>query len=246
MKKLFLFFISVFLIIETMNAQMSYSSFELNINSPNEATVYKKYMEGKTYIGVSGGISIPIGSDYSKNVNLGMGAGMQARYFISDHFAFGASFNFYRSNFKDAYLSKIDTMFTYVTFEDTTGQLKVLSVDGASTFYPFTLNFEYYFSPMKKFKPYVGLGAGFYVVNHNIEISTNKEKPKFFRDKETLFAGSSLTSDFGFTPYAGFMLDFNELISANFEVKYNQMFSKPISSAFTINLGLMFNLAYKY
>ena len=205
MKKLFLIFVAVFLIIETMNAQMSYSLFELNINSPNEATVYKKYMEGKTFIGASAGFSIPIGSDYNKNVNIGMGAGLQARYFITDRFAFGASFNFYRSSFKDTYLNQIDTMFTYIAFEDSS--LKVLSANGASTFYPFTLNFEYYFSPMKKFKPYVGLGTGFYVVNHNLEISTNKEKPKFFRDKETMFAGSSLTSDFGFTPYAGFMLN---------------------------------------
>jgi len=250
MKKIFFFFVAFFLIIETINAQMSYSSFELNINSPNEAKVYKKYMEGKTFIGASAGFSIPIGRDYSKNVNIGMGAGLQAKYFISDRFAFGASFNFYRSKFKDTYLSQIDTIFTRVAWgennRDTALNLTVLSTGGASTFYPFTLNFEFYFSPMKKFKPYVGLGTGFYVVNHNLEISTNKEKTKFFRDEETLFAGSSLTSDFGFSPYAGFMLDFNELISANFEVKYNQMISKPISSALTINLGLMFNLAYKY
>ncbi|NVN93752.1 MAG: outer membrane beta-barrel protein [Bacteroidetes bacterium] len=244
MKKLFFFIIVAFLIIETSHAQMSYSSFELNINSPNETAVYKKYMEGKTYIGASGGISIPIGSDYSKNVNLGIGAGMQGKYFISDHFAFGASFNFYRSSFKDAYLQQIDTMFTYIAFQDSS--LKVLSVSGASTLYPFSLNFEYYLSPMQKFKPYFGLGLGFYVINHNVEISINKEKPQFFRDEETLFAGSSLTSNFGFTPYAGFMLDFNELISANFEVKYNQIISKPVCSALTINIGIMFNLAYKY
>ncbi|MFZ4399605.1 MAG: OmpW family outer membrane protein [Bacteroidales bacterium] len=245
MKKLFFFFIVAFLMIETSYAQMNYSPFELNINTPNEGTVYKKYMEGKTYLGLNAGVSIPFG-DYSKNVNVGMGAGLQAKYFISDHFVFGASFNFYRSSFKDSYISAMDTIFTSVTFEDTTKQLKLLSVDGASTLYPFTLNLEYYFSPMQRFKPYVGLGLGFYVMNHNLEINTNKEKPQFFRDQEALFAGSSLTSSFGLTPYAGFMVDFSELMSMNFELKYNQIFSDPISSSLTINLGLMFNLSYKY
>jgi len=244
MKKLYFFIITALLMIETMNAQMSYTPYELNINAPKEATVYKKYMEGKTFLGLNSGISIPFGN-YAKNVNVGLGLGVQAKYFISDHFVFGASFNFYGSSYKDAYINQLDTNFTYMAFEDTTG-LKVLSVNGTSTLYPFSLNLEYYFSPMKRFKTYVGMGLGFYVINHNIEILTNKEKPQFFREKETMFAGSSLTSSFGFTPYAGFMLDFNELMSANFDVKYNQIFSDPVSSSLTFNIGVLFNLAYKY
>ena len=244
MKKLF-FLIAVFLMIESTYAQMSYTPFELNINTPNEATVYKKYMEGKTFLGLNTGLSIPFG-DYGTNVGVGLGAGLQAKYFISDHFVFGASFNFYHSSLKDTYLNLMDTMFTYMTFEDSTRQLKVLSVDGASTLYPFTLNLEYYFSPMKRFKPYVGLGLGFYVINHNVEISTNKEKPQFFRDKEAEFGRSSLTSSFGFTPYAGFMVDFNELLSMNLDVKYNQIFSTPVCSSLTFNVGILFNLGYKY
>jgi opacity protein-like surface antigen len=249
MKKQFFLFIVALLIINTSQAQMNYSPYELNINTPNEGTVYKKYMLGKTFLGANFGLSIPIGS-YGSNINLGMGLGLQAKYFISDHFVFGASFNFYRSSIKDAYLSNLDTMFVrvadYENSLDDSLHLSVLSVDGASTLYPFTLNLEYYFSPMQRFKPYVGLGLGFYVINHNIEITTNKDKPQGFRDEEALFAGSALTSNFGLTPYAGFMLDFNELMSANFDIKYNMIFSKPYSSSLTFNFGLMFNLAYKY
>ncbi len=244
MKKLFFFFIAVFLIIETMHAQMSYAPIELNINTPNETTVYKKRMEGKTFLGLNTGLSIPFG-DYGTNVNVGTGFGVQAKYFISNRFVFGASFNFYSSGLKDSYMSEKDSMFTYMTFQDTAG-LKVLSVDGSSSLYPFILNMEYYFSPMKRFKPYVGLGLGFYVINHSIEVSTNREKPQFFRELETEFGGSSLTSNFGFTPYAGFMVDFNELVSMNFDMKYNQIFSDPVYSTLTFNVGILFNLAYKY
>jgi outer membrane protein W len=242
MKKLCFFFIAISLIIES-HAQMSYSPFELSINTPNETTVYKKQMEGKTFLGLNTGISIPFG-DYGTNMNVGLGAGIQAKYFISNRFVFGASFNFYRSGLKDTYLNLMDTMFTYVAFDDTTG-LKVLSVDGSSTLYPFTLNMEYYFSPMKRFKPYIGLGLGFYVISHNVEVSTNKEKPQFFREVESKF-GSTLTSNFGFTPYVGFMLDFNELLSMNFDLKYNQIFSDPVASSLTFNVGFLFNLGYKY
>lgn len=225
-------------------AQMSYTPIDLKINTPENAVVYKKYMKDKTFLGLTSGISIPFGN-LGENTNVGIGAGVQAKYFISDHFVFGASFNFYRSGIKEPYLKTLDTIFTYISFEDTTG-LKVLSVNGASTLYPFTLNLEYYFSPMKRFKPYVGMGLGFCVINHNIKIETNKEKPQFFRDLETEFAGSSLTSNFALTPYFGFMVDFNELVSINFDIKYNQIFSNPVSSALTFNAGIMFNLGYKY
>jgi outer membrane protein W len=244
MKKLFFFFITVFLLIGTNHAQMNYAPIDLKINTPDDAVVYKKYMKDKTFLGLTTGISIPFGN-YSENINVGLGLGLQAKYFISDNFVFGASFNFYRSGLKDAYLKSLDTIFTYISFEDTTG-LQVLSVDGASTLYPFTLNLEYYFSPMKRFKPYVGLGLGFCVINHNIEISTNKDKPQYFRDLETEFAGSSLTSNFAVTPYFGCMIDFNELVSINFDLKYNQIFSNPVASSLTFNAGIMFNLGYKY
>lgn len=224
--------------------QMQYKPFDLNINAPNKEEVYKRYMEGKTYLGINGGISIPF-SDYGSNINVGLGLGIQAKYFISDHFVFGASFNYYKSGLKDAYIKKMDTLFMVTAFEDTSGQLKVLSVDGSSSLYPFTLNLEYYFTPKARFKPFLGLGLGFYVINHNIEVSTNKEKPQFFREAESK-NGSKLSSSFGLTPYAGFMLDFNELMSMNFDIRYNQMFLTPASSSLSINLGLIFNLAYKY
>ena len=246
MKKLYFFFIAAFfLMFGTNYAQMSYDPLELKINSPQEVAVYKKYMEGKTFLGFNTGISIPFGT-YGANTNLGFGAGMQAKYFISDHFVFGASFNFYRSGFTDSYLSQMDSVFKVAAFDDTTKQLQVLSVSGASTLYPFTLNIEYYFSPTKRFKTYIGLGLGFYVINHNLEVTTNKEKPQFFREVEDTYGGSSLTSNFGVSPYAGFMLDFNELISANFDIKYNQIFSNPVASALSFNIGILFNLGYKY
>ena len=224
-------------------AQMHYNPYELNINAPNNENVYKRYMEGKTYLGINGGISLPF-ADYGKNINLGLGLGIQAKYFISDHFVFGANFNFYNSSFKDDYLRNMDTLFMVVAMGDTTG-LKVISVDGNSSLYPFTLNFEYYFSPKQRFKPFVGLGLGFYVINHSIEVITNKEKPQFFREEESKF-GSKIDSYFGVTPYVGFMVDFNELMSMDFDVRYNQMFSTPASSSLSVNLGLIFNLAYKY
>jgi len=230
---------SVFLV----KAQMIYEPFILDISSPEEIQVYKRYTEGKTYIGFNGGISAPM-ADYSKNIDLGLGMGIHLKYFITDNFVFGASFNFYSSNFKDKYIKDLDTMFKTVAMLDTTG-LMVLSTDGKSTLYPFNVNIEYYFSPLQRFKPYVGLGLGFYVINHKIEVNTNKEKPQFFKETESTF-GSRLTSDFGFTPYAGFMVDFNELISMNFDVKYNQIFATPSAGSIAVNLGLIFNLDFKY
>jgi opacity protein-like surface antigen len=243
MKKLFITLFAIFLLIGNGFAQMHYNPYELNINAPNNENVYKRYMEGKTYLGINGGISLPF-ADYGKNINLGLGLGIQAKYFISDHFVFGANFNFYNSSFKDDYLRNMDTLFMVVAMGDTTG-LKVISVDGNSSLYPFTLNFEYYFSPKQRFKPFVGLGLGFYVINHSIEVITNKEKPQFFREEESKF-GSKIDSYFGVTPYVGFMVDFNELMSMDFDVRYNQMFSTPASSSLSVNLGLIFNLAYKY
>lgn len=233
------FLLSVFL----THAQMSFEPINLDINSPDELQVYKRYTEGKTYIGLNGGLSIPT-ADYSKNIEMGLGLGLHLKYFITDHFVFGASFNYYKSSFKDKFIKDLDTMFKTVAMLDTTG-LMVLSTDGKSTLYPFNVNIEYYFSPLQKFKPYVGLGIGFYVINHSIEITTNKEKPQFFKEAESTF-GSRLTSDFGFTPYAGFMLDFNELISMNFDVKYNQIFATPSAGSLAVNLGLIFNLDFKY
>lgn len=248
MKKIYIILISFMLLSVNVFSQMNYSPFELNINAPNKEDVYKRYMEGKTYIGFNGGISLPF-SDYGTNINVGMGLGLQAKYFISDHFVFGASFNYYRSGFKDKYLSYLkDTLFFSVALEtsdSTKGELKVLSTDGNSTLYPFTLNLEYYFNPKERFKFFTGLGLGFYVVNHNIEITTNYEKPQLFREAESTF-GSKIDSYFGVSPYVGFMLDFNELMSMDFDIRYNQMFSTPASSSLSVNLGLIFNLAYKY
>lgn len=243
MKKIFIILIAILLLSVKGFSQMQFSPYELNINSPNNTDVYKRYMEGKTFLGFNGGISLPFG-DYATNLNLGLGLGIQAKYFISDHFVFGANFNYYRSSLKDDYLKKMDTLFMVTAMDDTTG-LQVLSTTGSSTLYPFTLNFEYYFSPKERFKPFVGLGLGFFVLNHSIEVLTNKEKPQFFREAESKF-GSKIDSFFGLSPYVGFMLDFNELVSMDFDVKYNQMFSSPVSSSLTINLGLIFNLAYKY
>jgi outer membrane protein W len=243
MKKIYFTFILFILLTINAFSQMEYKAFELNINAPNKEDVYKRYMEGKTYIGFNGGISLPF-SDYGTNINVGMGLGLQAKYFISDHFVFGASFNYYRSGFKDNFLRKMDTLFMVVAMEDTTG-LQVLSTGGNSTLYPFTLNIEYYFNPKERFKFFTGLGLGFYVLNNNIEVTTNKEKPQFFREAEST-NGSKIDSYFGVSPYVGFMLDFNELLSMDFDVKYNQMFSSPASSSLSVNLGLIFNLAYKY
>lgn len=243
MKKIYFTFITFILLTINVFSQMEYKAFELNINAPNKEDVYKRYMEGKTYIGFNGGISLPF-SDYGTNLNVGMGLGLQAKYFISDHFVFGASFNYYRSGFKDNFLRKMDTLFMIVAMEDTTG-LQVLSTGGNSTLYPFTLNIEYYFNPKERFKFFTGLGLGFYVLNNNIEVTTNKEKPQFFREAEST-NGSKIDSYFGVSPYVGFMLDFNELLSMDFDVKYNQMFSSPASSSLSVNLGLIFNLAYKY
>lgn len=243
MKKIFIILIAILLLSVKGFSQMQFSPYELNINAPNNTDVYKRYMEGKTFLGFNGGISLPFG-DYATNLNLGLGLGIQAKYFISDHFVFGANFNYYRSSLKDDYLKKMDTLFMVTAMDDTTG-LQVLSTTGSSTLYPFTLNFEYYFSPKERFKPFVGLGLGFFVLNHSIEVLTNKEKPQFFREAESKF-GSKIDSFFGLSPYVGFMLDFNELVSMDFDVKYNQMFSSPVSSSLTINLGLIFNLAYKY
>jgi outer membrane protein W len=249
MKKLFITLFAIFLLISNGFAQMQYRPYELNINAPNNENVYKRYMEGKTYLGINGGISLPF-ADYGKNINLGLGLGIQAKYFISDHFVFGANFNFYNSSFKDEFIKDQKLSFQIIaddpTMSDSTkGPLTVLSVDGSSTLYPFTLNFEYYFTPKQRFKPFVGLGLGFYVVNHNIEIITNYEKPQLFREVESKF-GSKIDSYFGLTPYVGFMVDFNELMSLDFDVRYNQMFSTPASSSLSVNLGLIFNLAYKY
>lgn len=244
MKKIYIILISFMLLSANVFSQMNYSPFELNINAPNKEDVYKRYMEGKTYIGFNGGISLPF-SDYGTDLNVGMGLGLQAKYFISDHFVFGASFNYYRSGFKDNFLRKMDTLFMVVAMDDTSGMLQVLSTGGNSTLYPFTLNFEYYFNPKERFKFFTGLGLGFFVVNHSLEVLTNKEKPQFFREAESTF-GSKIDSYFGVSPYVGFMLDFNELMSMDFDVRYNQMFSTPASSSLSVNLGLIFNLSYKY
>ncbi len=243
MKRFYISFIVIILMASSGIAQMQFNTYELNINAPEYVNVYKRYMEGKTFLGFNGGISVPFG-DYSTNVNIGLGLGVQAKYFISDHFVFGASFNYFSSSLKDDYLKKMDTLYMVTAMEDTSG-LKVISTSGSSTLYPFTLNFEYYFNPKERFKPYVGLGLGFFVVNHSLEVTTNKEKPDFFREVESKF-GSRIDSYFGLSPYAGFMIDFNELISMNFDIRYNQMFSTPVSSALSINTGLIFNLAYKY
>jgi len=249
MKKIFFFFTLSLLFIQIGKAQMSFIPDELNINSPNEIAVYKKYMEGKTYLGLNAGLSIPFGTK-AADIGAGTGFGMQARYFISDHFAFGASFNYYHSNMVDAHLKKMDTLFDSFTVDpnDTniTNPLMVVSVDGYSSLYPFTINLEYYFSPYKRFKPYAGLGLGFYIINTVLDVTTNKEKTQYFRDLESQTGETSLTSSFGFTPYAGFMLDFNELMSMNFEMKYNQIFSTPVASSLTFNVGIQFNLGYKY
>ncbi len=248
MKKLACCWVVVFLLLSGFTkAQMGFKPSEFSINSPQETNVYKKYTEGKTFLGITLGAAIPFGSYdyYNSNINsVGMGAGLNCHYFISDHFAFGISFNFYKSGLQDSKKSYLDTLFMVAAMNDTTG-LQVLSVDGASTLYPFTINLEYFFSPLKKFKPYVGLGLGYYVVNYSVDVVTNKDKPKSFRDVESL-NGSNIDGNFGISPYFGFLVDFNELMSMNFDVKYNQIFSSPVSSALTINLGLIFNLSYKY
>ncbi len=244
MKKLAFSWLIIFLLFFSLTkAQMGFKPLDLSINTPQETNVYKKYTEGKTFLGISFGASIPFG-DYGTNINAGMGLGLQAHYFINDHFAFGLSFGYYKSGLKDAYKSTLDTNFMIAAMNDTTG-LKVLSVDGSSTLLPFTINVEYFFSPLKKFKPYVGLGLGYYVINYTIDVVTNKDKSADFRSFEAL-NGSNIDGNFGLTPYVGFFVDFNELLSMNFDVKYNQIFATPAASSLTVNLGLIFNLSYKY
>jgi outer membrane protein W len=248
MKKLTCCWVVLFLLFfNNTKAQMGFIPSDLSINSPQNINVYKKYTEGKTFLGFNLGAAIPFGSYdfFNSDINsVGMGAGIQARYFINDHFAFGASFNFYSSGFQAAHKSYLDTLFMVATMNDTTG-LQVVSIDGSSTLYPFTVNLEYFLSPLNRFKPYFGLGLGFYVVNYSVEVVTNKEKPKSFREVEAL-NGSNIDGNFGLCPYFGFMLDFNELMSLNFDLKYNQIFSSPVSSALSFNLGIIFNMGYKY
>jgi len=250
MKKLVLSWIVVFLLFSSYTkAQMEFKPIDLSINTPQDADVYKKHTEGKTFLGLTFGTSIPFG-DYGScvssfaagNINPGFGGGIFARYFISDHFAFGASFAFYKSGLNSTCSANLDTLFKVAAINDT---LQVLSTSGSSTLYPFTINFEYFLSPLKKFKPFFGLGLGFYVTEYSVDIVTNKDKPADFRTVEALY-GSNTDESFGLCPYVGFMYDFNELLSMNFDVKYNQIFCSPAASSLTVNVGIIFNLSYKY
>jgi len=250
MKKLVLSWIVVFLLFSSYTkAQMEFKPIDLSINTPQDADVYKKHTEGKTFLGLTFGTSIPFG-DYGScvssfaagNINPGFGGGIFARYFISDHFAFGASFAFYKSGLNSTCSANLDTLFKVAAINDT---LQVLSTSGSSTLYPFTINFEYFLSPLKKFKPFFGLGLGFYVTEYSVDVVTNKDKPADFRTVEALY-GSNTDESFGLCPYVGFMYDFNELLSMNFDVKYNQIFCSPAASSLTVNVGIIFNLSYKY
>jgi len=250
MKKLVLSWIVVFLLLSSYTkAQMEFKPIDLSINTPQDADVYKKHTEGKTFLGLTFGTSIPFG-DYGScvssfaagNINPGFGGGIFARYFISDHFAFGASFAFYKSGLNSTCSANLDTLFKVAAINDT---LQVLSTSGSSTLYPFTINFEYFLSPLKKFKPFFGLGLGFYVTEYSVDVVTNKDKPADFRTVEALY-GSNTDESFGLCPYVGFMYDFNELLSMNFDVKYNQIFCSPAASSLTVNVGIIFNLSYKY
>jgi len=250
MKKLVLLWVVVFLLFSSnTRAQMEFKPIDLSINTPQEVNVYKKHTDGKTFLGLTFGTSIPFG-DYGScvsalaagNINPGMGAGIFARYFISDHFAFGASFAFYKSGLNSTLTANLDTLFRVTAINDT---LQLLSTSGSSTLYPFTINFEYFFSPLKRFKPYVGLGLGFYVTEYSVDAVTNKDKPADFRNVEALY-GSNTDESFGLCPYVGFMYDFNELLSMNFDVKYNQIFCSPAASTLSVNVGIIFNLSYKY
>ena len=96
MKKLAFSWLIIFLLFFSLTkAQMSYKPIDLSINTPQETNVYKKYTEGKTFLGLSFGTAIPFG-DYGSsiypevggNISPGIGLGIQAHYFINDHFAF--------------------------------------------------------------------------------------------------------------------------------------------------------------
>ncbi len=228
----FLFVISVF-------GQMRY--FRTTVPSPDDQSVAlynKRYMEDKTFVGARFGIHIPIG-DWSKNVNLGIGFSAQAKYFVTDKFAFGADFGYYRSSNKDVYLKYADTLFsvfdTNITTSSFTASLKYTA---------FTLNFEYYLS-RENFKPYVGLGLGFHVANNSFKVATDSIKSKDFIALEGTY-NPPIKANFGITPHVGIMASFNELWHFNADVRYNIIFAEPVAMGLSINVGILLNLSWKY
>ena len=72
MKKLACCWVVVFLLLSGFTkAQMGFKPSEFSINSPQETNVYKKYTEGKTFLGITLGAAMPFGSYdyYNSNIN---------------------------------------------------------------------------------------------------------------------------------------------------------------------------------
>ncbi len=213
----------------------------------------KARMEGKYLIGFNGNFILPMGT-LGDQLKPTPGFGLSGKYFGTDYFAFGFNFSFSAPKVKDVYIEEVDNEYLtgLVELRDN-GQVpdsaNLIEVVSGAHYIPFFVSLEFYLPSQmqKKFRPYAALDLGIVLVNENYEGVYNVPRNQAIQNMENNTGMSFQQPFFGAGARIGFLASLDELWHIDMNMAYAYLSSEKMkSSALTFNVGLVFNLAYKY
>ncbi len=154
----------------------------------------------KMDLGLGGALALPMG-DFSDASDMGFGGNISLNYFITEQISAGVEVN-------------------GLFFPETDYGI----ASNLYTSFPIQVVGRYFFLT-DDFKPYAGLGLGFYLMQNELRYS-----------QEYLEANTSIKDQnidqggFGISPRIGFDYAFNKWVALNLEVNYNLVFNEKTES----------------
>lgn len=170
--------------------------------------------KGQTKLGASVMVGLPMG-DFGDFSNTGIGFGAEFRYFVSDKFAIGLQSGLISFAVKDEFVSLL------------TGETGV-DVSMSTQMMPVLATFDLFLAT-EGFKPYLGAGAGLYMLTLKASVAGVDV--------------SESSSEVGVAPHFGFLFGLSESVDLNVCANYNMIFTEGSSTSFlTVNGGILISL----
>lgn len=166
---------------------------------------------GQIKVGASAGVALPMG-DFGEAWKMGIGGGVEGKYFLSDNLALGASVGYFTFSVKDS--EDVD-----LKSED--------AVDPSFSVMPILGTVDYFFGD-EGFKPFIGAGVGIFSMKSKMHVPG-------YGDLE------ASSSELGVAPTVGFFYEISENLDFNLNAKYNMIFTEGSSTTFLgVNAGIVF------
>lgn len=170
--------------------------------------------KGQTKLGASVMFGLPMG-DFGDFSNTGLGFGAETKYFVSEKLAIGLKVGMISFAVKDEYAALVKELYGF----DVTMSTQIM---------PVLATFDLFLAT-DGFKPYLGAGAGVYMLTEKMTMVG-------------LDVSESVTK-VGVAPHFGFLFGLSESVDLNVCANYNMIFTEGSSTSFlTVNGGILISL----